>query len=686
MTRLKFLSFFALSLVAICFCFYQISKINIQQSMEETQLRLVQGQKVLQSIEAVEARLNLAALSAAMRDSQALASLDAMLVAQADAALPSSGEKFRQAIAAAFAATAFEVLSAQDLVFVQIGDAQQVIGTDEAGTRLLKADADRVDLAAALDLAGHYVQFESQLYRLNALRIARPAALGEKAPQAIAPQAALTEGGAAREIPVIVAIARHKDVASIQRLSSLIGVGMTIVAGELVIAAPQPQDDLQEAGVRLSKVAALRTSGPLAIKSLASLAPVPLALPLFVENPASHQAQVLPLPGIDAGRIVLDTQMDGLLMLAFVQKNFLLGLLVFLAVGILFALSLGGEESPVGRTQATRVRKVPIAGQSLSKAPFTRTSASGAALPSEGRDAKAASRELALLDAPRAEDQVPKMLTPDEFNFGNSPLAEELSPQPSPLPQDAVAPAPAEFIAEQAEQGDPFAVEAQQVAAEDFASDVAGYQYSDQAVEPMGQLGVDQMFAYAGGAYPVQDATQVYEGKTPVPGLYGAAEGYQPAVTAGPESLEAFYDDAAGFEREATRQMSLEAINALNALQAGAAGTAPIWDPSSGNAAADYGDGHGAYGADLGQPACQPAYPDQGQELDEAQFREIYEQFLTLRAQCGEPPTALTYEGFVHKLRMNREQLMQKYNCASVRFQVYVKEGKAALKATPIRS
>ncbi len=39
----------------------------------------------------------------------------------------------------------------------------------------------------------------------------------------------------------------------------------------------------------------------------------------------------------------------------------------------------------------------------------------------------------------------------------------------------------------------------------------------------------------------------------------------------------------------------------------------------------------------------------------------------------------------VAKLRKNKEQLVTKYNCKTVRFQVYVKEGKAALKATPVK-
>jgi len=39
----------------------------------------------------------------------------------------------------------------------------------------------------------------------------------------------------------------------------------------------------------------------------------------------------------------------------------------------------------------------------------------------------------------------------------------------------------------------------------------------------------------------------------------------------------------------------------------------------------------------------------------------------------------------VTKLLKNRQQIVEKYNSRSVRFQVYVKQGKAALRAVPVR-
>lgn len=69
----------------------------------------------------------------------------------------------------------------------------------------------------------------------------------------------------------------------------------------------------------------------------------------------------------------------------------------------------------------------------------------------------------------------------------------------------------------------------------------------------------------------------------------------------------------------------------------------------------------------------------------EAHYREVFEQFLATKKQCNEAVVGLTFEKFVVTLRKNREQIVAKHGASKVRFTVYVKEGKAALKATPIK-
>ena len=56
-----------------------------------------------------------------------------------------------------------------------------------------------------------------------------------------------------------------------------------------------------------------------------------------------------------------------------------------------------------------------------------------------------------------------------------------------------------------------------------------------------------------------------------------------------------------------------------------------------------------------------------------------------MKKSCNEPTTGLTLTKFSEKLVKNREDLMSKTGCRDVRFTVYVKDGKAALKATPVK-
>ena len=56
-----------------------------------------------------------------------------------------------------------------------------------------------------------------------------------------------------------------------------------------------------------------------------------------------------------------------------------------------------------------------------------------------------------------------------------------------------------------------------------------------------------------------------------------------------------------------------------------------------------------------------------------------------MRDQCGEPTEGLGYDRFRPKLEKNKQQLVEKHGCRTVRFSVYVKDGKAALRATPVK-
>jgi hypothetical protein len=63
----------------------------------------------------------------------------------------------------------------------------------------------------------------------------------------------------------------------------------------------------------------------------------------------------------------------------------------------------------------------------------------------------------------------------------------------------------------------------------------------------------------------------------------------------------------------------------------------------------------------------------------------VYEEFVAVKTQCGEPTGPLTFEKFKGTLQRNKDALVARHNCTRVKFTVYVKEGKAALKASPVK-
>jgi Double sensory domain of two-component sensor kinase len=78
--------------------------------------------------------------------------------------------------------------------------------------------------------------------------------------------------------------------------------------------------------------------------------------------------------------------------------------------------------------------------------------------------------------------------------------------------------------------------------------------------------------------------------------------------------------------------------------------------------------------------------PVPNEEILETEFRQVYRDFIETKQACGESTEGITYDKFSGKLRSNRQQLISRYSCRTVKFQVYVKDGKAALKATPVTS
>ncbi|MBI4917399.1 MAG: hypothetical protein HY825_16290 [Acidobacteria bacterium] len=71
-------------------------------------------------------------------------------------------------------------------------------------------------------------------------------------------------------------------------------------------------------------------------------------------------------------------------------------------------------------------------------------------------------------------------------------------------------------------------------------------------------------------------------------------------------------------------------------------------------------------------------------EKRESDLRKLFNDFRSTKVQCGESVEGLTFDKFKASVDKSRSAILQKQKCKDVQFSVYVKAGKAALKATPI--
>jgi hypothetical protein len=84
-------------------------------------------------------------------------------------------------------------------------------------------------------------------------------------------------------------------------------------------------------------------------------------------------------------------------------------------------------------------------------------------------------------------------------------------------------------------------------------------------------------------------------------------------------------------------------------------------------------------------PPAPGSHASGGGDPDQMHFTQVFEDYLALRQKCGESIVGLSLEKFVAKLQSNREQIVAKHGCKSAQFTVYEKDGKAAIRAVPVR-
>jgi hypothetical protein len=84
--------------------------------------------------------------------------------------------------------------------------------------------------------------------------------------------------------------------------------------------------------------------------------------------------------------------------------------------------------------------------------------------------------------------------------------------------------------------------------------------------------------------------------------------------------------------------------------------------------------------------ASPPSPPAQsGGDPQSAEWRSVYEEFAATKQRCGESLDGFTFDKFQSTLTKHRDAIIERHGVRRVKFSVYVKEGKAALKASPIK-
>ncbi len=76
---------------------------------------------------------------------------------------------------------------------------------------------------------------------------------------------------------------------------------------------------------------------------------------------------------------------------------------------------------------------------------------------------------------------------------------------------------------------------------------------------------------------------------------------------------------------------------------------------------------------------------EQGGDDEASAWQQVYQDFVRMKEHCGESLEGFSYEKFEQTLQKNKQALVSRHGATRVKFTVYEKDGKAALKASPIR-
>ncbi len=82
------------------------------------------------------------------------------------------------------------------------------------------------------------------------------------------------------------------------------------------------------------------------------------------------------------------------------------------------------------------------------------------------------------------------------------------------------------------------------------------------------------------------------------------------------------------------------------------------------------------------EPTVVAAAPNGATDPD-VTFYQVFQEYVQARERCRESVEGLSYEQFRKRLADSRATIIREHGCVSVEFHVYVKDGRAALKAVP---
>ena len=451
--------------------------------------------------------------------------------------------------------------------------------------------------------------------------------------------------------------------------------GVAVVSGGAIVASSGPQKNLLDKALKLKagKVQAI-AEGPVSTLG-------PLNLPLFTDAQTLEIGLNQAIEGTPFSVVAVASSRASLENLAGYQKFALAGLIGLLLLTVIVAVVIGHTDDDA----ETRMVAPPP-------------------LPPPPSLSKKDEAALAL-----AEHEAPPEASPDDFQFPSSPSqiasqpppfpADDNPPQPEAISNPPPEPPPDLFSSPPPPPPDPFAVSQKQ---DPFSASPRADPFPvSQKLEllqltpppPPKPSGPE-----AGGRVPPASTLQQAKFSVPPPmtrapttssalmddddegggGRTVAYPAFKPPSTAlasGPQSdpfamaaANQASEPASDYNPDATRVAAVPAELIKAARSGGTTGERPAIRPQI-----------------TTMPKVQSVAPLSAVSEEDRHFQDVFREFVATREKCGEAADGLTFDKFRSKLLKNKDQLVLKYSCRTVRFQVYVKDGKAALKATPVK-